>query len=160
PAAHLERVTDSPTEAQLAAVLGEPGLAGGLGAWGPSLRWELAVDRKLATSPPAAVHLAPLIGPAFRLRTAAPLPVPPFPDPSWSRIAAITGGRCMAYAVEDGLVVRRGERVVAATLADLEWIWPRLTDIAELLESSRFRLAVDALTSHRAEANPRLAAIG
>lgn len=159
PAAHLERVTGPPNEAQLTAVLGEPGLSGGLGPWGPSLRWELAVDRKLATSPQAAVHLARLIGSAFRIRTAAPILVPAFADHSWSTIAAITDGRCVAFAVEDGPVGRRGERVVAATLADLEWIWPRLTDIAELLEASRFRLAVDAVTSHRAEANPRLGAV-
>lgn len=159
PAARLERVVDSPSEAELAAALQEPRLATALGPWAPSLRWELAVDRKLGASPQAAINLAWLIGAALRIRTGAPLLIPAFADHSWSTIAAIVDGRCMTSVVEDVPVTGRGGRAGIANLADLEWIWPRLADLAGLLESARFRLAVDALASHRAEPNPRLAAV-
>jgi hypothetical protein len=159
PAARLERVEDPPTEAELRAAVGDPRVAAALGPWAPALRWELVVDRKLAPSPPEAFHLAWLIGSALRIRTDALALVAAFADHSWSTIAAITGGQCLAHVSEDVPLTRRGDRSVTATLADLEWTWPRLADLAELLESARFRLSVDAIASPRVESNPRLAAV-
>jgi hypothetical protein len=159
PAARLERVVDPPTEAELSVALQEARLSPALAQWAPAIRWELAVDRKLGTSPQEAFHLAWLIGSALRIRTGAPVLIPALADHSWSTIAAIEDGRCVAGVVEDVPVTGRGGRCAAATVADLEWIWPRLADLANLLESARFRLAVDAIASHRAESNPRLAAV-
>lgn len=152
-------MVDPPNDAELAAALQEPRLFAVLGRWAPALRWELAVDRKLGTSPQTAINLAWLIGSALRIRTGTELLIPAFADHSWSTIAAIADGRCMASVVEDVPLARRVELPVIATTGDLEWVWPRLTDLADLLESARFRLAVDALASHRAVPNLRLAAI-
>lgn len=159
PAARLERVVDPPNDVELAAALQEPRLFAALGRWAPALRWELAVDRKLGTSPQTAINLAWLIGSALRIRSGAQLLIPAFADHSWSTIAGIADGRCMASVVEDVPLARRTEPSVTATLGDLEWVWPRLADLADLLESARFRLAVDALASHRAEPNLRLTAV-
>lgn len=159
PAVRLERVVEPPGEAELAAALQDPRLSITLGAWVPRLRWELAVDRKLGASPQAAISLAGLIGAALRIRTGAPVLIPALADHSWSTMAAIVDGRCMVSVVEEVAVARREGRSGVASLADLEWIWPRLADLADLLESARFRLAVDALASHREEPNPRWAAV-
>lgn len=150
---------DSPTEAELAAALPEPRLFALWGRWTPALRWELAIDRKLGASPQAAINLAGLIGTALRIRTGAELRIPAVADHSWSTLAAISDARCLATAVEDVPPAWRQEIPVTASEDDLEWVWPRLTDLAGLLESARFRLAVDALASHRAEPNLRLAAV-
>jgi hypothetical protein len=152
-------VVDPPTEAELAAALREPRLFAVLGRWVPALRWELAMERKPGTSLQTAINRARLIASALRIRTGAELLVPAFADHSWSTIAAITDGRCTASVIEDVPMARRLDAPGAATQADLEWVWPRLTDLADLLGSARFRLAMDALTFCCAEPNPRLAAV-
>lgn len=159
PAARLERVVDPPSEVELAAALREPRLSTAFGPWVAGLRWEVAVDRKLGASPQAAVDLAWLLGAALRIRTGAAVLIPAFADHSWSTLAALVDGRCLASLVEGVPVTRCGGRSGVATLTDLEWIWPRLGDLADLTESARFRLAVDALASDHAEPNPRLAAV-
>jgi hypothetical protein len=159
PAARLERVVDPPSEIELAAALQESRLAAALGSWAPTLRWELAVDRKLGPSPQAAIDLAALVGSALRIRTGAVLHIPAVADHSWSTMPAIADRRCLVSLVEEVPPSRCAGRSGVATLADLEWIWPRLADLAELMDSARVRLAVDALASHHAEPNPRLAAV-
>lgn len=153
------RVVDPPTEAELAAALREPRLFAALGRYMPALRYELVVERKLGATLPVAMNLAVLIVAALRIRTGGELVLPAFADYSWSTIAAIVDGRCTAGLLEDVAQVRRVGGPTIVTAADLEWVWPRLPGLADLLEAPRFRLALDALATHRREANPRLAAV-
>jgi hypothetical protein len=117
------------------------------------------VDRKLAPSPQAAIDLAALVGSALRIRTGAVLHIPAVADHSWSTMPAIADRRCLVSLVEAVPWTRCAGRSGVATLADLEWIWPRLAALAELMDLPRFRLAVDALAAHHPEPNPRLAAV-
>jgi hypothetical protein len=156
--AHLQRVADPPTEAELAAALREPQLFATLGRWAPAARWELAIDRTLGASRQAGIDAAALIVTALRIRTAGEILMPAMTDHSWSTLAAITGGRCAASVLEDVPLARRLDPPARAEVADLEWVWPRQGDLGDLLTMPRFRLAVDALTAHRQQPNPRLAA--
>jgi hypothetical protein len=159
PAARLQRVTDPPTEAELAAALQDPRLFATLGRWAAAVRWELALDRTLGTSPQAASHLAGLIVMALRIRTGGQILLPAMTDHSWSTLAAIADGRCTAGVLEDVPLARRFDAPTRVETADLEWVWPRLGDLPGLLAAPRFRVAVDALAAHHHEANPRLAAV-
>jgi hypothetical protein len=158
-AARLQRVTDPPTEAELAAALRDPRLFATLGRWAAAVRWELAVERKLGTSPQAGINLAFLIVTALRIRTGGEILLPVMTDHSWSTLAGIADGRCTAGVLEDVPLARRFDVPTRVEAADLAWVWPRLGDLADLLAAPRFRVAVDALAAHRQEANPRLAAV-
>ena len=153
------RVVDPPTDAELAAALREPRLFAALSRYMQPMRYELVVERKLGATLPAAMNLAVLIVAALRIRTGSELLLPAFADYSWSTIAAIVDGRCTAGLLEDVAQFRRVGEPTLVTAADLEWVWPRLPGLADLLEAPRFRLALDALATCRQEANPRLAAV-
>ena len=159
PAARLQRVTDPPTEAELAAALRDPRLFATLGRWAPAVRWELVVDRSLGASPQAVINLAWVIVTALRIRTGGEILLPAMTDHSWSTLAAIADGRCTAGVLDDAAPARRRDVPTRVEMADLEWVRPRLADLGHLLGAPRFRLAVDALAGHRREANPRLAAV-
>lgn len=159
PAVRLARVTDPPTEAELAAALREPRLFAALGRFTRAVRYEVIVERKLGATPEMAMTLAAPIVAALRIRTGGDLLLAAFSDCSWSAIAGIVDGRCTAGLLEDVPHVRRLAQPAMVKLADLEWVWPRLPDLADLLESPRFRLALDALADHRQDPNPRLAAV-
>lgn len=159
PAARLVRVVEPPTDAELAAALREPRLFAALGRYMQAMRYELVVDRKLGATLQAASNLAVLIVAALRIRTGGELLLPAFADHSWSTIAAIIDGRCTAGLLEDVVQFRRPGEPTLVTGAELEWVWPRLPGLADLLATPRLRLALDALTTHHQEANPRLAAV-
>jgi hypothetical protein len=153
----IERVSDAPTEPELVAALAAPRLFAHLGRFAPLVAAELVVERRPGAGAAATAALAELIVTALRLRTGADAHVLVQADHPWAALPAIVDGRCAARLVADLGPARELGPAAAPTREDLEWAWAHRKPLADLLETPRVRLAVDALTTHHAETNRRLA---
>ncbi len=153
----IERVVAPPTEAELAAALTEPRLFAYLGRFAPLVASELVVERRPGAGAQTAAALATVMTTAFAMRCDAAAHVLAECDHSWSALPALVDGRCAARLVDALSPTRVLGAPVTVAREDLDWAWARRKPLADLLETPRFCLAADALTTHRAETNRRLA---
>lgn len=154
----LRAVAEPPGEVELAAALTEKGLFSAIGRYSHSVQHELCVDRSFGSKDQGAFNLAWWFLSALRVRTLADFLVPAVADHSWSTIAAVTDGSCHVQLLEDVPRARRFGDAPRISKADLDWTETSLIAFAEHLEVPRFRLAVDALTTHQHEASLRMTA--
>lgn len=128
-----------------------------MGRYSPLITWELAVNRAVGDDPEDVFTTAWWIISALRVRTLADLLIPLVCDRSWSTLAAIEDHRCQVHIIEDAprASTPRKEKVIIRS-ENVEWVNKHLTQFASLLENQRFRLAVDALTTHHHDPNVRM----
>ncbi|HXG05008.1 MAG TPA: hypothetical protein VNO23_16550 [Candidatus Binatia bacterium] len=153
----LVAVPEPPTAVELAAALRDPLLFGALGRIMPAVAAELQIDRGVEAVLDGAARLAEVIVATLRIRTGADLRMPAVSDHSWAALAAIHDGRCGARLLEEA--PGGAAEAVWTEPGDLAWAWAHRQAAAALLEAPRFRLALDALSTHHREANRRLAFI-
>jgi hypothetical protein len=149
-------VAEPPTAVELAAALRDPLLFGILGRIMPAVEAELQIDRGVEAVLDGAVRLAEVLVATLRIRTGADVRMPAVADHSWATLAAIRDGRCGARLLDEVSGVAAGGSVWIDA-GDLARAWAHRQAVAALLDAPRFRLALDALSTHHREPNRRLA---
>ncbi len=86
---------------------------------------------------------------ALRVKTLAEFLIPAVADHSWSVIAALGEQSCQAQLIEDVPKARRVDAPVLVRQGDLEWVVEHIIPFMQMLEVPRFRLAVEAITTHQ-----------
>ena len=146
----LRKVVEPPGEIELASALKNQHLFGAIGRYSHGITHELAVNPNFGDSDQAAFNIGWWIISAIRVKTLAEFLVPAVADHSWSVIAALDGQQCHAQLLEDVPQARRvdDDSVVVHEL-DLQWALANIAQFGRMLEVPKFRLAVDALTTHQ-----------
>ena len=145
----FRRVVEPPGEVELASALKTQRLFGAVGRYSHRITHELAINRDFGSSDQAAFNIAWWIISALRVKTLAEFLIPLVADHSWSVIAAVEKQQCHAQLLEDVPQARRVEDSVAIQESDLQWVLERILAFGEMLEVPKFRLAVEALTTHQ-----------
>jgi hypothetical protein len=145
----FRRVVEPPGEVELASALKSQHLFSAIGRYSHGITHELAINRDFGSSDQAAFNIAWWIISALRVKTLAEFLVPAVADHSWSVIAAIDKQTCHAQLLEDVPQARRVEDPVVVQESDLKWVLDRILAFGEMLEVPKFRLAVEALTTHQ-----------
>ncbi len=152
----FRRVVEPPGEVELAAALSSPHLFGAIGRYSHQISHELAINRNGLVEDNRAFTMAWWVISALRVKTLAEFLVPVVADHSWSVVSAFKGQECRAQLLEDVPRARRVESAVVIKELDLVWVVENLAKFVEMLEVPRFRLAVDALTTHQHLVAPRM----
>lgn len=145
----LRRIIEPPGEIELARALKNQHLFGAIGRYSHGITHELAVNREFAGSDQAAFNLGWWIISAIRVKTLAEFLVPAVADHSWSVVAALNEKQCHAQLIEDVPQARRVDDKIIVEENDLEWVLDRINEFGKMLEVPKFRLAVEALTTHQ-----------
>jgi hypothetical protein len=145
----LRKVIEPPGEIELASVLKNQHLFGAIGRYSHSITHELAVNRNFGGSDQSAFNVAWWIISAIRVKTLAEFLVPAVADYSWSVIAALDQQQCHAQLLEDVPQARRVDDPVVVHELDLQWSLAHIAQFGRMLEIPKFRLAVEALTTHQ-----------
>lgn len=157
PLAQFQRVVEPPGEVELAAACKDPTIFGAVGRYSAGIRFELAVRHEEGLDQ-SAFNLAWWILSALRARTCAEVLVIAAADHSWSTIAGIDDQTCHIQLLEDHPRAHRFEPLRIINEDELKWVRAYLLPFADLLETPRFRLAVDSICSHHQMASKRMAA--
>ena len=157
PGVHFQRVEDPPGEIELAAALKDPALFSAIGRYSHSIGHELAIE---TTDTPAQENYdrAWWCLSALRVRCLPDLLVPAVADSSWSTMAAVPAKSCHAQLLEDSPRARKLGAAVDVTRGEFEWVANHVLAFRDLLEDTRFRIAVDSLTTHHHHENLRMMA--
>jgi hypothetical protein len=148
--ATLRKVVEPPGEIFLAGALENPSAFGAIGRYSSQIKHELAVSRNFAGDDSQAVwNFAWWIMSGLRVKTLAEFLVPATADCSWSVIAGIDDHTCKAKLLEDVPQTRGLAEPVKIIEEDLRWAFKKALIMGDLLEVPRFRLAVEALTTHQ-----------
>jgi hypothetical protein len=156
----LRPVVEPPGEVELARALKEQTSFGAIGRYSYSIGHELAVSRHFAGEDVQPIwNFAWWLLSGIRIRTGVEFLVPAAADCSWSVVAAIDDNTCEAKLLEDvPQATRLYEQPVEVTEEDLRWAFRNALTLGDLLEVPRFRLAVEALTTHQHLLSPRMMA--
>jgi hypothetical protein len=152
----FRKVIEPPGEIELAAALRNQHLFGAVGRYSRLITHEIAIQIRKETEDQFPFTVAWWIVSAIRVKTLAEFLVPVAADHSWSVIAALGGRECHVRFVEDVPQSQRVDASIAVSQADFEWVTDRLDAFVKMLEVPRFRLAVDALTTHQHLIRPRM----
>jgi hypothetical protein len=148
--AKFPRVVEPPGEIELAGPLEDRRLFGAVGRYSQSIHHELAVSRNFAGDDYQAVwNFAWWLISGVRIRTQVEFLVPVVANCSWSVIAAMRDNSCKAHLLEDVPQSRRLAEPVKLVEEDFRWAFRKAMILGDLLEVPRFRLAVEALTTHQ-----------
>lgn len=158
PLAAIRPVVEPPGEVELASALKAPGLFGAIGRYSSGITYELFVNAKEVANEHGLHNLAWWIISAIRVKSLAEFLVPAAADHSWSTISGAGAGKVDARLIEDVPRARRTTEEVMVSRSVLEWTLDKLPVFIDLLEQPRFRLAVDALTTHQHLVSPRVMA--
>jgi hypothetical protein len=109
----------------------------------------LSVNRDFGKDDQAAFNLAWWLLSALRVKSLAEFLIPAVADHSWDGIAALTNQTCKAQLLEDIPQARRVDVPVLVRQDDLVWVLENIVEFARMLEVPRFRLAVEAITTHQ-----------
>jgi hypothetical protein len=157
--AALRKVIEPPGEIFLAGALENPAAFGAIGRYSSQIKHELVVGKNFAGDDSQAVwNFAWWLISGLRVRTLAEFLVPATADCSWSVIAGIDDHTCKAKLLEDVPQTRSLAGPVKIVEEDLRWAFNKALVMGELLEVPRFRLAVEALTTHQHLLSPRMMA--
>ncbi len=157
PIGEFRRVLEPPGEIELAAALKDPRMFGAVGRYSHGISHELAMNREIEECDQQAVFdLGWIFISALRVKTLAEFLVPAAADHSWSVIAALEQRSCTARLIEDVPQARRVEAPVLVREGDLEWAVGNITRFMRMLQVPKFRLAVDAITTHQHLLNSRM----
>jgi hypothetical protein len=157
--AMLRRVVEPPGEIFLAGALENPTAFGAIGRYSSQIKHELAVSRNFAGDDFQTVwNFAWWLISGLRVKTLAEFLVPVTADCSWSVIAGIDDHTCKAKLLEDVPQTRSLAKPVKVVEGDLRWAFNKALIMGDLLEVPRFRLAVEALTTHQHLLSPRMMA--
>lgn len=156
PTAILRVVEEPPGEVELACALKDPGLMSVVGRYSSGFRHELAICTRDAEHDQGTMNLAWWLISALRMRCLPDIIVPVVADHSWSTIAALPANSCSVQVLEDAPRARKFGAPRIVQRADVEWVSDHIEALADLLEDQRFRLAVDALTTHHHHENVRM----
>lgn len=152
-------VVEPPGEISLAGALEDPTAFGAIGRYSSQIRHELAVGRHFAGHDFQAVwNFAWWLISGLRVKTLAEFLVPVTADCSWSAIAAIEDHTCKAKLLEDVPLAKSLSTPVTVVEEDFRWAFRKALIMGDLLEVPRFRLAVEALTTHQHLLSPRMMA--
>ncbi len=156
PGAVLRRVHEPPGEIELARGLHNQHLFSAVGRYSGGVGHELAIDSTFGSEEQAAFNLAWWVISALRVRCLPNILVPAVADYSWDTIAAAPANSCHVQLLEDVPQARRFAPDPRVGREDLMWVSSHILDFGRLLEEPRFRLAVDALTTHHHHHNLRV----
>jgi hypothetical protein len=145
----LRRVIEPPGEIELAAALKESHLFGAIGRYSNGITHELAINKDVANDDQAAFNIAWHIISAIRIRTLAEFLIPAVADYSWSVIAALEKQQCNAKLIEDVPQAMRIENPINISEIDLQWVLNKISVYIELAKTSKFQIALEALTTHQ-----------
>lgn len=150
-------VLEPPGAVELAAALNDKSMWNAVARYSSGLRCELVINDVLTEKAQSAFNISWWIVSAIRAKTGLDLLVPAVADCSWSTIAGIQPGSCNAQLLEDVPRARRLASSRPLSEEDVAWVARNLFSFAGLLETPRFRLAVECLTTHNQEASLRMA---
>lgn len=153
--AKLQEVSEPPGAIEIAGALRDKVFFNAISRYSSSFEFELAVPRNSGNSEQAAFNLAWWIISALRVKTLAEILIPAVSDYSWSTMAAIDG-QCHAQLLEDVPQAKRLAEPIEITSTDLGWVVANLNTFSELLETPKFRLAVETLTTHHFQNSERM----
>ncbi len=157
--ATVRKVVEPPTEFFLAGALENPTAFAAIGRYSSQIKHELAVSRNFAGDDFQAVgNFAWWLISGLRVKTLAEFVVPVTADCSWSVIIGIDDHTCRAKLLEDVPQTRSWAEPVKVVEEDLRWAFKSALIMGDLLEVPRFRLAVEALTTHQHLLSPRMMA--
>ncbi len=152
-------VVEPPGEIFLAGALENSTAFGAIGRYSSQIKHELAVSRTFAGDDSQAIwNLAWWLISGLRVKTLAEFLVPVTANCSWSVIAAIDDHTCKAKLLEDVPQTQSLTESVKVVEEDFRWALRKALIMGELLEVPRFRLAVEALTTHQHLLSPRMMA--
>jgi hypothetical protein len=150
-------VVEPPGEIELAGALEDRASFGAIGRYSQSILHELAVSQNFAGDDFQPVwNFAWWLISGVRIRTRAEFLVPAVANCSWSVIAAIDDNTCKSQLLEDVPQSRRLAEPVRLVEEDFRWAFRNAITLGDLLEVPRFRLAVEALTTHQHLLSPRM----
>ena len=153
----LRQVKDPPGEIELAAALEDKSLMSPVARYSKGVTYEIAINiSELDIEKEITFSVAWWVLSALRVRTGADVLAPMAANYSWSVISGVDDSSVEVHFIED---VPRARRFGSPTLVkaeDLDWIDERFSVFVNLLEAPKFRLAVDALTTHQHEASLRM----
>jgi hypothetical protein len=148
--AKFREVVEPPGEIFLAGALENPTAFGAISRYSSQIRYELAVSRNFAGDDFQPIwNLAWWLISGLRVKTLAEFLVPVTLDCSWSVIAAIDDHTCKARLLEDVPQSQSLVEPVKVVEEDFRWAFTKALIMGDLLEVPRFRLAVEALTTHQ-----------
>jgi hypothetical protein len=158
--AHFRPVIEPPGEVELARTLRDSSLFGAIGRYSHLISHELTIS--MQPPPPTENGEAFSVGwwliSALRVKTRAEFLVPVAANYSWSVIAALADRQCEARLLEDVPQAPRLDEAITVCQADLDWAVSKVVTFAKMIEEPRFRLAVEALTTHPHLLNRRMMA--
>lgn len=156
--AHFRPVIEPPGEIELARALRDAHLFGAIGRYSHLISHELTISMRWTEGGQEAFNHGWWLISALRVKTRAEFLVPVTANYSWSVIAALGDHQCEARLLEDVPQAPRLDEAVTICQIDLDWAFSKVTTFAKMLEEPRFRLAVEALTTHPHLLNRRMMA--
>lgn len=155
--ARFSKVDEPPGEVELASALQHQHLFSAVGRYSQSITNELFIPEE-SGSADGCFNIAWWIVSLVRVRTGAEILVPAASDKSWSTIAALPPKSCQIQLLEDVPMAKVLGEQVEVRESDLHWVKDNLLAFARLLEQPKFRMAVDALTTHHLQHGERMVA--
>jgi hypothetical protein len=153
----IRRVEEPPFEIELARALADSRQFSRIGSYSHGIRYELAVAKSLGETNHV-LQVAWWFVSLMRIKTLVTILVPVAIDCPWSVVAGVNGKSVDSVILEDVPKARQFSPNNLVTRADITWVLERMPVFAKLLERPRFRMAVDALTTHHHEASIRMTA--
>jgi len=157
PIARLQRVEEPPTVEELAWALRNKRDFSAIGRYSGGITWELAVGQDRFDNPVAFTIGSAIIA-MLRARTCGDVLVPAVADRSWSAIAAVRDGSCVATLIEDVPRARCVTDPLRVAPSDASWVFDHLANFLRLSRTPSFDIAIDAITTHAHQSNLRTAA--
>lgn len=155
--ATFRKVVEPPVELFLADALDDPAALGAIRRYLSQIKYELAVSRNFAGDDAKAIwNFAWWLICGLRVKTLAEFLVPVAANCSWSVITAIDDHSCETKVLEDVPQAVGLAEPVKVVEEDFRWAFSKALVMGDLLEVPRFRLAVEALTTHPHLLSPRM----
>jgi hypothetical protein len=156
--AALQAVEEPPEEIELARALKDNTLFLVVGRYSRYITHELAVSRDLIKNEQGVFDLAWWMTSLLHIKTLCDVIIPCVADCSWSTIAAFSDNSRDVRLLDDVPTAAKLHPDARITIADCEWAVKHLTKYTDLLETPKFRLAVDSLTRHHLLTSDRMMA--
>lgn len=153
----IRKVEEPPGEIELARALADSRQFSRIGSYSHGIKYELAVAKSLGETNHV-LQVAWWFVSLMRIKTLVTILVPVAIDCPWSVVAGVNDKSVEAVILEDVPKARQFSPNNLVTRADITWVLERMPVFAKLLELPRFRMAVDALTTHHHEASIRMTA--
>lgn len=156
--AEFRKVIEPPGEGELDDALKSPTLVGPVGRYSEIISHELVVRHQFTSDYQVASSFAWQLIAALRVKTQVEFLVPAVADCSWSTMGAFEDNSRDVYLLEDVPQARPLAMPVRLIGEDFRWAFNNVQPLADMLEVAKFKLAVEALTSHQHLVSQRMMA--